>query len=161
MKRPRAYGKPAPPSDKPLNHRQRAKELGLTEKHVQETVTQFLELDGWRAIRTEHAIERNERGGFKRRVGEVGMADTLFIRYGVVYTAPNLGIKVDGAALWVERRDQVMFIEFKAPGKFMEAHQRRWADAERARGALVLVVDDIDNFMKRWYPESGLQRRPS
>lgn len=31
------------PSDKPLRHIQRQKELGLTEAHVQQTVTQFLE----------------------------------------------------------------------------------------------------------------------
>jgi len=150
MRRPRALSKPAAPSDKSLRHVQRAKEIGTTEAHVQETVTQFLEADGWRAIRTEHAIERNEEGDFKRRVGEVGMPDYLYVRYSE---------KVQYDKRCEFEVPTKFWIEFKAPGKKPDAHQLAWHEAERARGALVLVVDDIDDFMKRWYPQSGLQRR--
>ena len=151
MRRPRAYKtKPAPPSDKPLRHTQRQKEIGTTEAHVQQTVTQFLELDGWRAIRTDPVSDRSRGKGF----GEIGMPDYLYVRYepdSRTATAASLG-----AIAFAE----VMWIEFKAPGKAAAGHQIAWHAAERDRGALVLVVDDIDSF-RQWYAQSGLQRRPT
>lgn len=166
MRRPRAYkSKPAAPSDKPLRHIQRQKELGLTEAHVQQTVTQFLELDGWRAIRTDPVSDRSRGKGF----GEVGMPDMLYLRY--QFIGPDSDVNYAGWRLTFgpppryagfDPEDvQALWIEFKAPGKAAKPHQLAWHEAERKRGALVLVVDDIDDFMKRWYPQSGLQRRPT
>lgn len=116
----------------------------LRESHIQQTVTEFLEWDGWRPIRTEHAIERDEDGGFKRRVGEVGMPDYLFVRYDTHISTS-----------WA----QVLWIEFKRPGERPRWDQEVWHVTERLRGALVLVVDSIDDF-RAWYAASGLQRAP-
>ena len=113
-------------------------------EHIQQTVTEFLEWDGWRPIRTEHAIERDEDGGFKRRVGEVGMPDYLFVRYDTHISTS-----------WA----QVLWIEFKRPGERPRWDQEVWHVTERLRGALVLVVDSIDDF-RAWYAASGLQRAP-
>jgi hypothetical protein len=142
MRRPRALGKPAPPSDKPLRHVQRQKELGLTERHIQETVTAFLVADGWRALRMEHAIERNSEGGFKRRVGEVGMPDYLYLRYN----------------RWTLGGAEHMWIEYKAPGRSADPRQLEWHYTEQKGGALVLIVNDIDEF-RAWYADSGFQRK--
>ena len=152
---------PAAPSDKPLRHIQRQKELGLTEAHVQQTVTQFLELDGWRAIRTDPVSDRSRGKGF----GEVGMPDMLFVRYYDSRVDRTEWLEGDGTACisrlyYIRQRAQaqLLWIELKAPGKAAKPHQLAWHEAERKRGALVLVVDDIDSF-RQWYAESGLQRR--
>ena len=114
-----------------------------SEADVQRTVTQMLQLDGWRAIRTDPTSDRQRGKGF----GELGMPDYLYIRYG------HLDAVGDGDA-------QVLWIEFKRKGKKPKDHQRDWHDLERRRGALVLVVDDIDDFMTL-YAESGLCRLAS
>jgi hypothetical protein len=123
----------------------------LTEAHVQQTVTELLELDGWRAFRTEHAIERNDKGRFKRRVGEVGMPDYLYVRYGPTGNTPKDCVE---RAMYT----QALWIEFKRPGEKPRPDQNLWHHKERDRGALVLMVDDIDEFRK-WYAASGLKRR--
>lgn len=124
----------------------------LKERHIQETITQFLQLDGWRAFRTELTVQR-ERG---RVVGERGQPDYLYVRYGIrvvgfLYDPVVYAIKPPGA--------EVLWIEFKRRGENPRPDQLAWHEAERKRGALVLVVDDIDYFIKEWYPSSGLQRR--
>jgi hypothetical protein len=53
---------------------------------------------------------------------------------------------------------EVLWIEFKRPGEKPRGDQQLWHAAERERGALVMVVDDIDAFLG-WYAGSGLQRR--
>jgi hypothetical protein len=149
----------------------------LTEAHVQQTVTQFLELDGWRHIRTHPLppiVQRLDAimGKAPRPLGyawqqirpyvlthtnaetfgEKGMPDALFVRYSIPWMdAAPVGSDVSFT--------ETMWIEFKLPGKKPDSHQNAWHAAERARGALVVVVDDIDEFMREWYPASGLQRR--
>jgi hypothetical protein len=129
----------------------KAQAIGLTEAHVQQTVTQSLELDGWRAIRTEHAIERNTKGAFKRKVGEVGMPDYLYVRYGPTGNDPD---ESADRAMYT----QALWIEFKKPGEKPSYDQLVWHEMERKRGALVMVFDSIESF-KVWYAASGLQRR--
>ena len=116
-----------------------AKAIGLTEAHIQQTVTEFLQFDGWRAIRTDPVSDRERGKGF----GEKGMPDHLYVRY-------NL--------LGAYQRAEVLWIEFKRPGEKPRPHQLDWHEAERKRGAMVLVVDDIDQFIS-WYKASGLERR--
>lgn len=121
----------------------------LQESHIQQTVTEFLQLDGWHAIRTDPVSDRKRGKGF----GELGMPDYLFIRYWPTFRgAPDIRLSTD------ETIAQVLWIEFKAPGKKPKAHQLAWHEAERKRGALVLVADDIDKFIG-WYYNSGLKRR--
>lgn len=150
---------------------------GLTEAHVEQTITQFLELDGWRSFK----MEANSERGFASRVmarvrshsvlskmsmlihaallgcmrghgvGEPGMPDRLYVRY---FTGTPI---VDDR--WTKADVEALWIEFKKPGEKPRPDQIAWHEAERRRGALILVVSDIDDFMKRWYPESGLQRK--
>lgn len=125
----------------------RAAGVKLLESHVQQTVREFLELDGWRAIRTDPVSDRARGKGF----GEVGMPDYLFARY--------RRHELDGKFhLDIGQIAELLWVEFKAPGRKATAHQLAWHAAERARGALVLVVDDIEAF-REWYGKSGLQRK--
>lgn len=61
--------------------------------------------------------------------GANGMPDYLFLHY---------------------RRRLSMWIEFKAPKGALSDKQAAWITQERAAGALVLVVRDIDEFFG-WY----------
>jgi hypothetical protein len=158
MRRPRAY-KAGLEATAALNRElsgtrqttaKRAKEIGLTEAHVQETVTSLLEWDGWRPIRTDPVSDRSRGKGF----GELGMPDYLYVRY---LRGDRIEFPQHGTAVLKEPAAEVLWIEFKAPGKAAKPHQLAWHEAERARGALVLVVDDIDSFFQ-WYAQSGLQR---
>src|SRR5271156_70358 len=49
----------------------------LSEAQIERTCTQFLELDGWRSLKTDPVSRREWAKGF----GEPGMADYLYIRY--------------------------------------------------------------------------------
>lgn len=123
----------------------------ITEAHVQKSVTDLLVLDGWRAIRTDPVSDRSRGKGF----GEVGMPDYLYVRYDDFGWSGSLR---EGSEIETKVLSQAFFIEYKRPGGKLKPHQERWHAAERARGALVLVVDSIDDFM-RWYAASGLARK--
>lgn len=125
----------------------------LTEAQVQQAVVQFLELDGWRAIRTDPVSDKSRGKGF----GEVGMPDYLFIRY-THAVLPESGHISDTTFRMLGACAQVLWIEFKRKGAKRTGLQVNWHSIERSRGALVMTVDDIDEFTK-WYLASGLNRR--
>jgi hypothetical protein len=119
----------------------------LKEADIQRTITDLLELDGWRHIKTDPVSDRARGKGF----GEKGMADDLYIRYNPspMWVAP-------GAA-------QVLWIEHKRPKGVVPQHQKDWHAAERARGALTLIAGQdfpasVDGFWD-WYRASGLMRK--
>ena len=123
----------------------------ISENHIQETVVEYLQWDGWRAFRTELTVQRE----YGRVVGEAGQPDYLFMRYRATFrnlVAQDIRISTDYSV------SQILWIEFKAPGKSPRPDQLAWHKSERERGALVLVVDDIDAFIQ-WYESSGLLRR--
>src|SRR5882724_2039384 len=105
-------------------------------------ITQLLELDDWRALRTEYAV--NEHSG--KPVLEVGMCDYLYLRYGEPPAA------------------EVMWLEHKAVDGRVATEQRVWHVCERRRGALVLVAGiDFEATLPGWvkfYADSGLCRKP-
>lgn len=136
----------------------------VKEKHIEQTCSEWLELDGWRTLKTD-PVSRKEWGkGF----GELGMADRLYIRY-------DPGAKVNYA---IEQRDgakfsttvgigmcgaQVMWIEWKSKDGTVKPHQWDWHAAERARGGLTLIAGydfpkTIEGF-QACYRRSGLMRR--
>lgn len=121
----------------------------ISEKQIQEAVVAFLEIDGWRAFRTELTVQR-ERG---RVVGERGQPDYLFVRY---------QCEGNGRLYYADEPSRVLaevaWIEFKRPGQKPRPDQIAWHEAEAARGAYVLVVDDFDKF-RADYMKSGLARR--
>lgn len=116
--------------------------LRLSEADVTEQVCQFLGAEGWRGYRMNVGGMENTPGNYVR-FGETGVPDWLFIRYGAAPTA------MDNAAQYRVRAD-VLWIEMKAPNKKPEPHQLAWHEAERARGALVKVVDHFETF-RDWY----------
>lgn len=129
--------------------------LKLLEPHIQRAVTDFLQLDGWRAIRTDPVSDRARAKGF----GELGMPDYLFVRYWNLQDTEWGRAAGDKERTWAAVRSDVLWIEFKRRGKKPRRDQLIWHDVERKRGALVLVVDDIQEFIA-WYQTSGLQRHP-
>jgi hypothetical protein len=127
----------------------------VSEAQIERTCTQFLELDGWRALKTD-PVSRKEWGkGF----GEIGMADRLYIRYAnlnYVVGHPDRSHIAD-----------VMWIEWKrirgTRATKTSAKQDKWHRAERLRGALTLIagVDfpaSIEGFQEL-YRKTGLCRR--
>lgn len=112
----------------------------VLEKHIQETCTQYLELDGWRALKTDPCSDRARGKGF----GEKGMADHLYLRYDC------------------RRLAEVMWIEYKRPKGTLSLHQKIWHEAERARGAFTAIAGidfepTIEGFVE-WYRASGFNR---
>ena len=119
--------------------------LKISEADIEETCSQWLELDGWRRLKTNPCSDRSRGKGF----GELGMADDLYIRY------------KDGSQRRVFWAD-VMWIEWKSARGQLSQHQRAWTRVERLRGALVLVAGldfpaSIEGFQD-WYRVSGLMR---
>lgn len=124
----------------------------LSEAHIQATCTAFLELDGWRALRTDPTSDRARGKGF----GEVGMSDHLYVRY-------NLPERFLSQATPETRAyAEVLWVEYKSASGKLKPAQLQWAAAERARGGLVWLatVDfppTIEGFQQH-YRDSGLAR---
>ena len=131
----------------------------LRESGIARTCSDFLMMDGWRMLITDPVSDRGRGKGF----GEIGMADRLYIRYS--YSVRAL---ISSGMNFQHQRAEVLWIEWKridGRGRTTKAsaHQRAWIDAERVRGALVLLagVDfpaSIDGFLA-WYKASGLARK--
>lgn len=131
--------------------------LKVSERDIQRTCSDLLALDGWRMLRTDPCSDRARGKGF----GEIGMADCLYIRYdwpGSLDLDNEIGpVSIVGSSL-----GQLMWIEWKAPGKGASVMQDQWHRAERARGALTLIAGQdfeasIEGFIS-WYRASGLNR---
>jgi hypothetical protein len=137
----------------------------ITEKHIEQTCTEWLALDGWRSLKTD-PVSRKEWGkGF----GEVGMADRLYIRYRAhdprcqcVFPHGCVGADV----LWIEFKRQRGGSGKR--GLFTKAekakiHQKAWHAAERVRGALTLIAGEdfpaTIEGLQEFYRNSGLMRR--
>lgn len=120
----------------------------LSEAHIQQTCTEWLQLDGWRAVVTDPPQLRG------LGVSERGIPDRLYIRYEKQTLPPTFE---HGAA-------QILWIEWKRKKKAKtSAEQLNWHCCERARGALVWLagVDfaaSIEGFQAH-YIASGLARR--
>jgi hypothetical protein len=102
----------------------------------------LLAQDGWRILKTDPVSDRRRGKGF----GELGMADTLALRYGRQSAAC-----------------EVLWCEWKAPGGKPRKHQLAWHIRERARGAMTMVAGvefpaSVEGF-RDWYAKSGLMRR--
>jgi hypothetical protein len=132
----------------------------LSEKHIQATCSDWLALDGWRLIRTDLPHLRG------LGVSELGIADSLYIRYGF----PNETYFATALVMWVEwkriKRTELKhagFTGFREGPTKKSKHQADWHDKERARGALTLIAGEdfpasIEGFCE-WYAASGLQRK--
>jgi hypothetical protein len=113
----------------------------VPESLIEAECCKLLAEDGWRILKTDPVSDKSRGKGF----GELGMADTLAVRYG----------KQAAAA-------EVIWLEWKAPGGRVRKHQTDWHTKERARGAMTAIagVDfapTVRGFWK-WYRASGLAR---
>jgi hypothetical protein len=113
----------------------------VPEAMIEAECCRLLAEDGWRILKTDPVSDRRRGKGF----GELGMADTLCLRYG------RKGSVCE--AIW---------IEWKAPSGRVKKHQAEWHTKERARGAMTVIggVDfraSVKGFMS-WYRASGLAR---
>ncbi len=131
----------------------RASGKTLSEKHIQETCSAYLALDGWRGVRTDMPHLRG------LGVSEAGMADNLYIRYLHDCDGTDCICDKHGAT----GRAHVLWVEFKKRGGKAEQHQKDWHAIERARGGLVWVLGEtfpasIEGFCS-FYAASGLQRK--
>lgn len=131
----------------------------ISEAHIQQTCTEWLELDGWRSLRTDPVRNREWGKGF----GELGMADHLYIRYDQHPRGKQI------KSIWCKEDAEVMWIEWKRiragrkKATKTTLQQDNWHAAERARGALTMIagVDfpaTIEGFQD-WYLKSGLMRK--
>jgi hypothetical protein len=112
----------------------RPKPLSLVlESHVEQAVVELLQWDGWHVLKMEENFSERKM----KRTGEAGMPDRLALRY---------------------HPDAILWLEIKRPGKEPTPAQLAWHAAERARGALVIVIDSIEAG-RAWYDTSGLRRR--
>jgi hypothetical protein len=131
----------------------------LSEAHIQATCTAWLELDGWRCVRTDMPHLRG------LGVSEPGMADHQFIRYANEnpYQRVPGGYRGDRQDYKPRQWAEVLWVEFKKRGGNAEQHQKDWHAKERARGGLVWVLGEdfeasIESFCE-FYSKSGLQRK--
>lgn len=133
-----------------------AKRPKLSEAHIQETCDAFMELDGWRIIKTDL---KHLRG---LGVQEPGMPDRGYIRY-----EPYTKIRAEVCASMTEHQIraevELLWVEYKRKGGKAALHQKDWHAAERARGALTWIAGDdfpasIEGFQAH-YRSSGLMRR--
>lgn len=104
------------------------------EASIQDTCCKFLELDGWRRIKTDLGHLRG------MGVQEKGIADDCFIRYGALPRILKLlMVLVPRPVQEIFERlfCEVLWCEWKAPktGKTSDT-QHAWHALERARGAL-------------------------
>lgn len=145
-------------------HQKRAaKAPPILESHIEGAIVQAMELDGWRAIKMEENFSERK----KKKTGEPGMSDHLFLRYHnaadprgpVPYTKTRCYNPL-GDILWWEFK-RVRGDRQKA--EQLSADQLKWIHAERSRGALVWVAgaDHAATIAGAalHYLESGLCRR--
>lgn len=123
----------------------------LLEKDIQRTCSDLLESDGWRRVRSEYTYSDRKR----KSVGELGMADDLFIRYCQ---------KPLAEVLWIEWKRLLVTGNGRHWPRSTQAaiHQSAWHTLERRRGAMTLLAGidfpaSIDGFTQ-WYNHSGLKR---
>ncbi len=141
--------------------------MKVSEHHIEQTCTQFLELDGWRCIKTDPVSDRSTVQDIRRAVhknailqpyigaielilskcvrgkgfGEIGMADCLYVRYGTAARVwPQFPAETMPLPNPVRAAADLMWIEWKSLKGKAKPHQLQWIKAERARGALVFLA---------------------
>ena len=121
--------------------------LNLSESDITAQVKGFLEARNWRAIRMQRAVVP---GAFQS--GEPGIPDFLFVRY------LDNGVAL---ALWLEfksprDRRKCRCLEIRGTRKRCTVcDQHNWQQREKARGARVWRVDDLDRFSAQYEQAYG------
>lgn len=87
--------------------------MNVTEKQLQNTCSEYLELDGWRRIKMDPVSDASRGKGF----GELGMSDDIYIRYANdnPYLRTPAGLRGDQPDFKPRQWAEVMWIEWKRP----------------------------------------------
>jgi len=85
------------------------KTADVPEALIQAECTNLLEMDGWRALRTDPVSDRGRGKGF----GEIGMADNLYVRYWSLGKRTPQPHDQRVNASHIANRNELMWIEFK------------------------------------------------
>jgi len=110
----------------------------LLEKQVTASVKKYLELRGWRPIRMQRMTLP---GQFSSH--EPGTPDFLFVRY-------------DTEPLHPPGQSRCIWLEMKSSSGHLGPKQEEWIARERKRGAVVLVVDNAEEFVKYYERAFGV-----
>lgn len=138
----------------------------LLERQIEDSIVQAMVLDGWRAFKQEENYSEVK----KKKTGEPGMCDHLFMRPTIVDTLDGTPPELVTVQCWA----QVLWWEFKRKRakkgrKTLETtrstpDQLKWQTEAKRQGFLVWVagVDHPATLAgaARHYLESGLCRRP-
>jgi hypothetical protein len=124
------------------------------EAEIQAECVRILESDGWRHLRTDPVSDRKRGKGF----GELGMADSLFVRYrpSPKYTWKGQDKPNDDPCMPVTPcQAEVLWIEWKRGLEHATPHQVAWHQKERARGALTWIANEdfpatVDGFREHY-----------
>jgi hypothetical protein len=114
----------------------------LNEAQVTQQIRGFMESHGWRPIRNQRTVIP---GAFQSC--EPGTPDFLFLRY-----LPN-GVCL---ALWIELKAKNARIVCRCSQvagtrrRCTPCDQKAWRQREKARGAVVWQVDDLDWFLQEY-----------
>ena len=129
--------------------------MNLKESDIARTCSGLLIADGWRMLITDPVSNHALGKGF----GEIGMADRLYIRYGLhgPHIPPTTFTHV-AEVLWIEWKREVRGKATKPTD-----HQKAWHMAERAQGATTWIAGEdfpatIEGF-SNFYSQCGLRRR--
>lgn len=138
----------------------------IKESDIETTIVRAMELDGWRPFKMEQNFSERK----KKRTGEPGMPDHLFIRYwntgdprGPVPYTKTRCYNPTAEVLWWEFKRIIVREGRKDKASELDPDQVKWITAERARGALVWVAGVDHNAdiagAALHYVKSGLCRR--
>ena len=125
--------------------------LPLRESEVTDQIVSFMRWRGWRAIRMRIGGMTTPQGRYVP-FGEQGMPDWMF----VYYLEPPAAL-----VLWVEMKSPqdrrkcppwCRNRSFKSSKLCSPCGQAMWAAEEERRGALVIEVDNFEEF-EAWYSE--------
>ena len=131
------------------------------EAEIQAACVAILEVDGWRHLRTDPVSDRKRGKGF----GELGMADSLFLRYRPSPKDTWKGQEKPNDNPWMPVtpcQAEVLWIEWKRGLEHATPHQVAWHQKERALGALTWIANEdfpatVEGFREH-YKNSGLCR---
>ena len=110
--------------------------LHLREREISQQVRDFLNWKGWRILRNNVTTVRDHAGNWTS-FGEKGMPDFTALFY-LQHARPGMAV-----CLWVE---------VKQKDGVLRPHQVVWHRDETARGGLVVVARDFEEF-ERFYWE--------
>lgn len=139
--------------------KQSSKTKPLSEAHIQATCTDWLELDGFYALRTDPVSRREWGKGF----GEPGMADHQYSRSEPLGGCDECGPPGGKKCLNCAACASIFWVEWKRKDGKQQQNQKDWKQKMLKLGFVIVTAGEdcpasIEGFCS-WYAASGLQRK--